>query len=181
MYLPTIHTKVRISRHAATRMKERAGLNTKPRREKFVRKAAKSALSLSMIPQSVFPEFYSYMKNIITNCRKKSEDECTVLLYMNYFLIVSRYHGDIVTIINVDPKYKNYYSRITQYRNTPKTVAEVNKIENEAYTVLKNSNNISKARNVVISIITSHGIKLHNAVDRVRKMTESITGAVQAV
>ena len=181
MYFPSIHTKIRISRHAATRMKERAGLNTKPRRERFVKKAAKSALTLSMIPQSAFPEFFSYMKYITTNSRKRSEDDCTVLLYMDYFLIVSRYHGDIVTIINIDPKYKNYYARITQYRNTPKSSSEVAKIEKEAYSVLENTNNIDKARNVVLSIMTSHGIKLHTAVDSVRKMVESITRQVAVV
>ena len=174
MYFPSIHTKVKITRHAATRMKERVGLNTKPRRERFIRKASKSALSLSMIPQSEFPGFFSYMKTITDNIKKRTEDDCTALLYMDYFLIVSKVHGDIITVIRVDPKYKNYYLYITAYRNTPKTNQDITKIEQEAYKVLETTNNIDKARNVVIAIITSHGIQLHTAVQTVRKMVEKI-------
>ena len=174
MFFPSIHVKVRLSRHAATRMKERAGLNTTSRREKFVKCASKTAMPLSMIPQSKFPEFFSYMKKIADNSRKRTGDDCTVLLFRDYFLIISRFHGDIVTIINIDPEYKGIYDRIRKYRSIPKTESQYNSIIVDATRILETTSNLDKARNIVVSIFTSHGIKLDTAVEAVKDIIKKI-------
>ena len=181
MYFKSIHTKVRISRHAAIRLKERAGLNTRLRREKFISKAGKNALSSSMIPQSVFPEFFSYLKSIADNSKKRTGDDCTVLLYMDYLLVVSRFHGDIVTVLNIDPKYKGYYYKIMAYKQSYKTNKQVTAIENEAQSILETTTNLDKARNIALSIITSHGFKLNTAIDTVRRMVDNIAKSKVAV
>jgi hypothetical protein len=174
MFFPSIHVKVRLSRHAATRMKERAGLNTKSRIDKFMKSASKSSLSLSMIPQSKFPEFFSYMKRIADNSRRRTGDDCTVLLFRDYFLIISRFHGDIVTLINVDPEYKGIYDKITRYKSTPKSGNQIDNITNDAERILKNTSNLDRARSLVISILTSHGLKLETAVDTVKQIIENL-------
>lgn len=181
MYFRSIHTKVKISRHAATRLKERVGLNTRPRREKFVRKAGKNALSSSMIPQSVFPDFFSYLKSISDSSKRRTGDDCTVLLYMDYLLVVSTFHGDIVTVLKIDPKYKGYYDKIIAYRQSNKSNKQIVAIENEAKNILETTTNINRARNIVISILTSHGFKLDTAVDTVKRLIDGITKSKVAV
>nr|DAT64826.1 MAG TPA: hypothetical protein [Caudoviricetes sp.] len=114
VYFPRIHKAVSLTKHCISRMKQRAGLNTREKRKKFLRNASNGCLMLYNIPKDEqFEEFIAYMKGVAARVRRKNAF-CYVYLYSDYFLIISS-DGKAITIINVDPKYKGSYKRIIKF------------------------------------------------------------------
>ena len=114
IYFPRIHRGVTLSKHCINRMKQRARLNTKEKRKRFLRAASEECLMLSDVPrEEEFEEFLSYMKGVAARVRRKNNFSY-VYLYSDYFLIIAS-DGKAITIINVDPEYRGGYGRIKGY------------------------------------------------------------------
>ena len=101
IYFPRIHRGVTLSKHCINRMKQRARLNTKEKRKRFLRAASEECLMLS------------YMRGVAARVRRKNNFSY-VYLYSDYFLIIAS-DGKAITIINVDPEYRGGYGRIKGY------------------------------------------------------------------
>ena len=114
IYFPRIHRGVTLSKHCINRMKQRAKLNTKEKRKKFLKTASEECLMLSDIPrEEEFEEFLVYMKGVAARVRRKNIFTYAYL-YSDYILIISS-DGKAITIINVDPQYRGGYGRIKGY------------------------------------------------------------------
>ena len=111
---PKIHYPVYLSKHSMSRLKQRAGLNTKQKRESFLKAAAKNSLTLSEIPKDVaeFTSFAHYMRKLQYKIRER-DSSCRAYLYKEFFLIIS-FDGIVVTVLNVEG-YPGIYEEIVNY------------------------------------------------------------------
>jgi hypothetical protein len=96
-------------------MKQRAKLNTKSKRKKFLRAASKGCISFPDLPKGVaeFCSFISYMKRMSNKVRGRNTF-CYLYLYKDYFLIIS-VDGLVITILNIDEGYYGIYDQIVKY------------------------------------------------------------------
>lgn len=116
IFFPKLNMPIRLSQHAALRLKQRAGLNSKKRRTEFLKKVAKSALTLSDIPlNEEFSPLIIYLRQVYKKVRKKNI-YCMIYLYQQYIFIVS-VDSVIITVITVEEPYEKSYQRVKEFIN----------------------------------------------------------------
>mgnify|MGYP003400631455 CR=1 FL=1 len=112
---PKIHHLVSASLHCEKRMKQRANLKTRQKRNAFVRKAAEECFCPSDVPTDDirFASFLGYLNHI----RRRVHDlnpSCKVYIFREFFLIISD-EGVMVTIYKISDDYKNIYEDLKAY------------------------------------------------------------------
>ena len=127
VHFPRIHRAVTLSKHCISRMKQRAKLNTKEKRKRFLKIASEECLMLHNIPRvEQFEEFIAYMKGVIGRVKRKNLFSYAYL-YSDYFLIIAS-DGKAITLINVDPEYRGGYNRIRKYLKEEQENNEIDSI-----------------------------------------------------
>lgn len=114
VYFPKMNYPVSLSLHASIRMKQRAGLNSKKKRNEFLRRAAKGSLTVSDIPrQEEFVPLLLYLRNVSKNVQKKNKF-CKIYFYKDYIFVIS-IEGVVITFLKVDEQYYGMYDKIKGY------------------------------------------------------------------
>ena len=112
---PKLRQGITVTLHGEQRIKSRVpGMNTKKRRDTFIKNAAKGALMQSDIPQiPEFADLVSYLKRISYKIKKKNS-YCQLYYFQDYIFIVST-ASVLITVLNVDDIYKGRYQEVMKY------------------------------------------------------------------
>lgn len=120
----SIFNRTTLSKHSIRRMKQRADLKNKKRRNKFVRNVTRNGICLKDIPRHPkFKSIFHYMKHMCKKAHDKSPF-CKVYLYKDFIVPIS-VDGVIITCFKINKDYTNSFYEITEYKNRLKEYSNI--------------------------------------------------------